>query len=111
MQPDLFEPAKLPAAFRSSPDGRGMRDTSRAAYGEQRKSGRVQGSQARITAYLEARRGQSFTRAEIARAIGMPLSGVCGRVNELIHIKGVLAEFPRRACRVSGKSAHPVGLP
>lgn len=89
-------------------DGRGRRDTSRAAYGEQVAGGKVRGAQARITAFLEARRGQGFTRAEIAKAIGMPLSGVCGRVNELVHIKGVLEEMPRRACSVSGKAAHPV---
>lgn len=108
MQPDLFEPAKLPASLR--PDGRGMRDTSRAAFSEQRAAGKVKGAQARITAFLEARRGQSFTRSEISRGTGMPINVVAGRVNELIHVKQMLVEKGKRVCSVSGKTVYAVGL-
>lgn len=95
----------------NSPDGRGRRDTSRMAFAEQRESGRLSNGQARVLAFLTARPGQSFTRAEIARDSRMPLQTVCGRVNELVHLKRMLVEDSRRECTVSGKSAHPVRLP
>lgn len=116
MQSDLFtmppavELPPPPISLRAT-DGRGRRDTSRAAYAEVRATGGLSNGQARVLTFLTARPGRAFTRAEIARGTGMPLSGCCGRVNELIHIKRLLVEDPRRACAVSGKAAHPVRLP
>ena len=65
--------------------------------------------QTRILAMLE-RSGRPMTRGEIAAISGIALSAVCGRVNELVKV-GSLIELDRRQCRITGRSAHPVGLP
>lgn len=88
-----------------APDGRGKRDTSRLAYADM--LGKLAPAEHRVMIYLAD--NEDATRAEIARAIGMPLAGVCGRVNRLIQA-GRLVEEPRRACGVSGRQAHPVRL-
>jgi hypothetical protein len=95
---------------RASTDGRGKRDTSRDGFIEHLGSGRLSNNQTKIMRWLAYRAPTTFTRAEIARGTGIPLAGCCGRVNELLHNKLLLKEHPRRACSVSGKPAHPVGL-
>lgn len=69
-----------------------------------------------IMDFIDAHRTKTFTRREIANATGLEVSAVAGRVNALIHEKGVLQELPRRKCSQSGISSHtlmrnPVGKP
>jgi len=64
--------------------------------------------QARVMAAVRPR--VDFTRAELAKASGMPLQSVCGRVNELVSA-GELEHGPRRLCSVTGNAANPVRLP
>lgn len=81
-------------------------DTSRDAYREHREAGRLGEQQRRIMLHFHGH-GAEWTRSEISEGLGMRLSSVCGRVNELILL-GYLAECSRRPCRVTGRSAHPV---
>lgn len=85
----------------------GVRDTSVEAFHDTKPQHPRQ--QTRILDIL-ARRGQPMTRGELAAMSGIALSAVCGRVNELVG-SGDLIELPRRPCKLSGRSAHPVGLP
>jgi hypothetical protein len=69
-----------------------------------------------IMDFIDANKTKTFTRREIAFATGLEVSAVAGRVNSLIHEKGVLFEMPRRKCSRSGISAHtvmrkPIGKP
>ena len=63
--------------------------TSREAYKEHRDTGKL-GMQAQriLTAMID---GQGYSRRELARAMGLELSSVCGRVNELLQA-GLLVE-------------------
>ena len=96
--------------------GSGRRDTSIEAFHAHKNSGKLSRQQqlimdwAAITSpwIFDARIG-GWTRSEIAQRTGFRLSAICGRCNELIKL-GKLIELPRRACRVTGKSAHPVRL-
>lgn len=65
-------------------------------------------SQARVMAAVHP--GQSYSRAEIAQATGMPLQSVCGRVNELIAAKR-LEHGPQRQCSITKKTINPVRRP
>lgn len=84
-------------------------DTSLEAYREHRDSGELGAQQRKIMIFYHLEGGE-FTRSELAEKIGMRLSSVCGRVNELVEL-GYLAEGARRPCRVTGRNAHPVKLP
>lgn len=56
-------------------------------------------------------RGRDYSRAELAELADMRLSSVCGRVNELLNmVPPVLAEAPKRACKITGRTVHPVFL-
>ena len=82
-----------------------VRDTSIEAYHDMKGSGELSVRQQEVLAALE--RGRDYSRAEIAMASGLRLSSVCGRVNELIKL-GRIAEAPIRACKVTGRTVHPV---
>lgn len=79
--------------------------TSREAYQEHKDAGKV-GLQAQriLTSMIE---GQGYSRRELARAMGIELSSVCGRVNELLQI-GLLAEGEPRRCGITHKRINPV---
>lgn len=83
--------------------------TSIEAYREHRSSGKL-GDQAReIVEFLALRTDRDWSRAELSEAIGLRLSSVCGRVNELLHTQHIEAA-PARACTVTGKKINPVRL-
>lgn len=84
-------------------------DTSLDAYREHRDSGELSAQQKKVMLFFHMHGGE-YTRSELAGSIPMRLSSVCGRVFELIEL-GYLTEGPRRACGVTGVSAHPVKLP
>lgn len=83
-------------------------ETSRDAYDEIRDSGKLGEQQRRLMKWLHMHGGE-HTRAELAARIGMRLSSVCGRVNELIEL-GYLEDGDRRPCSQTGRSAHPVRI-
>lgn len=83
----------------------GVADTSIDAYHTHIEEG-LAGKQAQtILRGLED--GKDYSRREIARSLGMELSSVCGRVNELLQI-GLLEEAPKRRCTITHKTIHPV---
>lgn len=86
-----------------------IRDTSLIAYDRLRASAKLSRQQLAVTAFLAGILRRDCTRAELAEMLEMRLSSVCGRVNELREL-GVIEELPRRRCRVTGESAHPVRL-
>lgn len=80
------------------------RDTSLQAYdGMQSKLG---AQQQRIVSFLTTHE-RPMTRGELAALTGLAINSVCGRVKELLDA-GVLIEDPARACKFSGRSAHPL---
>ena len=123
-QPDLFagvaqsgerrpvtpEAAGSKPATRATARHHDVRDTSRTAYAEQRVSGRLSHTQARIHDLLKRDPCRDFTRSEISRALGLPINVVTGRVNELIHLKHAAIERGKRVCEVSGKVVYAVGV-
>lgn len=83
--------------------------TSIEAYREHRSSGKL-GTQAReIVEFLALHIDRDWSRAELAEAMGLRLSSVCGRVNELIHSHH-LDIAPPRKCQLTGKKVNPVRL-
>lgn len=83
--------------------------TSIEAYREHKHSGRL-GNQARaVVEFLASHSHRDWSRAELAEAMGLRLSSVCGRVNELVHSMHVEIA-PNRKCWVTGKTVAPVRL-
>ena len=81
--------------------------TSIQNYHEHRNSGRL-GTQAQlILDFLARHPNQNWSRAELAEALSLRLSSVCGRVNELIEAKRLTAR-PERKCGITGKTITPV---
>lgn len=79
--------------------------TSIDAYHDHRDTGKLgQQAQQILSAMIE---GERYSRRELARALGMELSSVCGRVNELLQI-GLLAEGEPRRCSITHKRINPV---
>lgn len=81
--------------------------TSIESYYDHLKSGRAENQYRRILNAFRMR--QEFTRRELASAIGIDLSSICGRVNELIGTKQ-LKEGPPRKCSITGRNAKPLSL-
>lgn len=84
----------------------GVRDTSIAAHIEHKASGKLGAQEQRILEFLRIRQF-GLTRNEIAHALNLRLSSVCGRVNTLIKA-GVARDEPRRACTITGTNSHVV---
>lgn len=84
--------------------------TSLDAHREHRASGKLGEQQRAIMLWFHAKhRDVDVTRAELAKATGIRLSSVCGRVFELIEA-GYLEETGRRRCTVTGSSAHALRI-
>ena len=82
--------------------------TSRIARREHEEAGKV-GKQAREILAFMLRRRSDWSRSELSEELGMRLSSVCGRVNELMGA-GKLAHATMRECRVTGRKVNPVKL-
>lgn len=97
---DLFmgvEPAPAP----------GVRDTSRDAYQELKHSGALSAQQHQVLVAIVMGNQADWTRQELARATGLGINAVCGRVNEMLRAPfEVLEEVGRRSCTVTGESAN-----
>jgi Mn-dependent DtxR family transcriptional regulator len=96
-QPTLFD----------EPTFIGVRDTSKSAYKEHKSSGEADSQRSRILALLADR--PAMTRAEMAKALNMRLSSVCGRTRELLNA-GKLQDHPRRPCSLTGVMSHEVSI-
>ena len=79
--------------------------TSKQAYEEHILSGKL-GMQATLI-YKFMKPGVSYSRRELSKLIGIELSSVCGRVNELLEM-GLIEEGSKRKCIISGKLISPV---
>jgi predicted transcriptional regulator len=62
-----------------------------------------------IVAFLKARRGQ-WSRSELSEELGIRLSSICARVNELMG-KGLIKSWGTRKCNITGKKVEAVCLP
>ena len=82
-------------------------DTSIEAYHGHTVGDLTEG-QRRVMAVIKE--GRDYSRAEIAKASGLPLQSVCGRVNELLTAKR-LEHGPRRECAITQNTVNPVRLP
>lgn len=85
-----------------------MQDTSLSAYSELRETKKV-GKQAQtILNHLHA--GRDYSLQEISRITGMAINAVSGRCNDLKKI-GLLSEFRKRPCSITGKTILALKLP
>ena len=82
-----------------------MAETSLISYQEHILSGKM-GEQSN-TIYKFMKPGVSYSRRELSKLIGIELSSVCGRVNELLEM-GLIEEGCKRKCLISGKLISPV---
>lgn len=62
-----------------------------------------------IITFLRARRGQ-WSRSELSEELGIRLSSICARVNELMA-KGLIKSWGTRKCRITGKKVEALCLP
>lgn len=85
-------------------------ETSVTNYREHRSSGRLGAQALEIVQFLANRTDRDFSRAEIAEILGLRLSSICGRVNELIKSDHVEQSAQTRRCQVTGKTVRPVRL-
>ena len=82
--------------------------TSAINYREHRDSGKLSTQAGLVLNFIRGLAdGYDVSRLEIAEALGLRLSSVCGRVNELIAA-GLLEPGVTRKCRMSGKTVCPV---
>lgn len=83
--------------------------TSIENYHDHKSSGRL-GKQSRaIVEFMAVNTDRDWSRAELAEQLGLRLSSVCGRINELIHSRHVEPQ-PNRRCQVTAKTVSPVRL-
>lgn len=80
------------------------RQCSRDHYAQLKVSGDCATQKDRV--YVFMRGHPNHTRAELAQAMNLPLSSICGRVKELIDEGAVLESGKRRPCRVTGRNVH-----
>lgn len=62
-----------------------------------------------IITLLRTKRGQ-WSRSELSEELGIRLSSICARVNELMK-KGLLESWGTRQCRITGKKVEVLCLP
>jgi hypothetical protein len=79
-----------------------VRDTSRDAYHAHRASGKLTAQQKQVFAAIGER---DWTRQELAKATGLGVNVICGRVKELLDAN-VLEECGRRTCAATGEKAN-----
>lgn len=85
-----------------------VRESSRAAYGELRDTGRLGRQQQTILDQIKP--GRDYSLRELSRLTHLEINAVSGRVNDLKKLN-LLVEGEKRACTVTGKTITPVKLP
>lgn len=77
------------------------------AYRSLEWSGRMTRQQKLVMDFFALNPQRTYTRQELANALGLGINVVCGRVNELMREPFVLLEeCGRRECRITGESAN-----
>tara|TARA_R110000744_G_scaffold190874_2_gene310077 strand:+ start:505 stop:831 length:327 start_codon:yes stop_codon:yes gene_type:complete len=94
--------------FSDTPMFTGVRQTSRDALNHLMETGQLGKQEAGIIVWLKTCEG-SATLQEISEGLDMGINAVSGRVNELKK-KGLIKEFPKRECLVTGRKVIPVGI-
>lgn len=84
-----------------------MAETSLENYRLHSERGDLGSQSALVLAFMENRAPRAFSRAEVSEALGMRLSSVCGRINELLKLS-LLMEGEKRPCRVTGRTIRAV---
>lgn len=93
------------------PAATGVRDTSKAAYSGLRYSGALTVQQKLVLTTITFGSQHDWTRQELARATGLGINAICGRVNELLHDPfRCLVECGRRRCGVTGENVNVLRL-
>lgn len=80
-----------------------VRAISVEAYAKHIDSGKQATQWMKIFAFIEGRK--PLTRSEISEMMGIRMSSVCGRINELLKAN-MIVEGPRRQCEITGEPAH-----
>ena len=84
-----------------------IRDTSLEVYDEIVGDGTAATQKRAILNLLIRLGGRALTRQEIARSLGLGITAVCGRVNELMKT-GAVSDDERKVCAVTGRNVHAV---
>jgi len=82
-------------------------NTSIQAYDEHKAAGKVGAQAHRILGMMDDK--VNYSRKELSKLIGIELSSICGRVNELLSV-GLLVEDEPRKCFITGKKINPVRI-
>jgi Mn-dependent DtxR family transcriptional regulator len=82
-------------------------DTSIENYIEHRDSGKMGAQALSIFIFLKNNALHDWSRAEVSLRMGIPLSSVCGRVNQLIK-DGYLETIDKRQCKITGKTVNSI---
>jgi hypothetical protein len=86
-----------------------VRDTSYAAYSKLRFSGKLTEKQQEIHNHLVATPMRTWTRTELAEALGIRINSVTGRVTEMLDL-GDLEECGKRACKITGEMVYELRI-
>ena len=82
-------------------------DTSIENYIEHKDSGKLGQQAVSIYGFLALHSNRNWSRHELARSMNIPLSSVCGRINELLH-QGLVVTTEKRSCAITGKTINAV---
>ena len=82
-------------------------DTSIENYIEHRDSGKLGQQAVSIYGFLVMHPNRDWSRHELARSMNIPLSSVCGRINELLHVGHVIT-VNKRSCAITGKTINAI---
>ena len=82
-------------------------DTSLENYIEHNESGKLGQQAVSIYGFLVMHPNRDWSRHELAKAMNIPLSSVCGRINELLH-QGHVVTVNKRSCAITGKTINAV---
>lgn len=82
-------------------------ETSLRTYRAMKKDGTLSQRQRQIMAVI-GDYPRDYSLQELAKATGLPINVVSGRVNELRNNTDELERGPARACKVTGNTIRPV---
>lgn len=100
--PAVAAPEADPASRQDHPSG--VRATSHAAYTKLRFSGQLAEKQKEIYNHFLATPMRTWTRSELAEAMGLRMNSCTGRVSEMLDL-GALEEMPeKRRCKITGET-------
>lgn len=88
----------------------GVRDTSVAAYRAQRTAGKLTTQQQLLLQVFLDGKQLTWSRKELARATGLEINVICGRVDELRRMEQIEEATEKRACRITGENVHVLRL-